>query len=53
MERGIREVCEEGIAAIFDYKIDTGLGEYIPVNSIVGYFHEILEILNELEDDAK
>lgn len=48
MERGIREVCEEGIASIFDYKFDTSFGEYVPVNAVVGYFHEILEILNEM-----
>lgn len=49
-ERGVREVCEEALEFINE-RIDS---EYlIAPSEINGYFHEIINILNESGDDLR
>ena len=50
MDRGIREVCKEAIHLL---RNECEPGDMVYPNDFVGYFDEILSILNETEDDYK
>lgn len=47
MDRGIREVCNEAIHLLRD---ECEPGELVRPGDFVGYFDEIISILNETEE---
>ena len=50
MDRGIREVCNEAIKLL---RHDCEPGDMVYPSDFVGFFDEILSILNETENDFK
>lgn len=50
MKRGIREVCNEALHLLRE---ECEPSDMVFVQDFVGYFDEILTILNESEDDGK
>lgn len=49
MDRGIREVCNEAIHLLYEHDP----GDMVHPSDFVGFFEEILSILNETENDLK